>query len=109
MIVKTVGRGQESSIVVTDSKVSRIHLQLVQDDNGNISVVDLDSTNGTYVNGIRIVSETRLKEGDTFECSLIIEGEPLYLDNLSQGNQQSIAYVCGKQSGVLFEYVIPST
>jgi hypothetical protein len=55
-----------------------------------------------------IASEnTRLKEGDTFECSLIIEGEPLYLDNLKQGNQQSIAYVCGKKSGVNFEYIKP--
>ncbi len=56
----------------------------------------------------RVVSSenTRLKTGDTFECSLIIEGEPLYLDNLRQGQQQSIAYVCGKKSGVLFEYVI---
>ena len=54
-----------------------------------------------------IASEnTRLKTGDTFECSLIIEGEPLYLDNLRQGQQQGIAYVCGKKSGVLFEYVI---
>ena len=48
---------------------------------------------------------TRLKMGDTFECSLIIEGEPLYLDNLRQGKQQSIAYVCGKKSGVFFEYI----
>lgn len=51
-----------------------------------------------------IASEnTRLKEGDTFECSLIVEGEPLYLDHLIQGNHQPIAYVCGKKSGVLFE------
>ena len=34
--------------------------------------------------------------------------QPLYLDNLRQGQQQSIAYVCGKKSGVLFEYVLPS-
>lgn len=52
--------------------------------------------------------KTRLKAGDTFECSLIIEGEPLYLDNLRQGDQQPIAYVCGKKSGVFFEYLIPS-
>ena len=43
---------------------------------------------------------TRLKVGDTFECSLIIEGEPLYLDHLKQAAQQAISYVCGKQSGV---------
>ena len=46
---------------------------------------------------------TRLKTGDTFECSLIIEGEPLYLDNLKKGDQPPIAYVCGKKSGVFYE------
>jgi len=47
---------------------------------------------------------TQLREGDTFECSLIIEGEPLYLDNLKQGELPAIAYVCGKKTGVFFEY-----
>ncbi len=53
----------------------------------------------------RVVSseKTRLKAGDTFECNLMIEGEPLYLDNLRQGSHQPIAYVCGKKSGVFFE------
>ena len=52
---------------------------------------------------------TRLKADDTFECSLIIEGEPLYLDHLRQDGHSPIAYVCGKKSGVFFEYVIPSS
>lgn len=47
---------------------------------------------------------TRLKTGDTFQCSLIIEGEPLYIDQLVQGDRPPIAYVCGKQTGVMFEY-----
>ena len=64
MIVKTVGRSQENNIVITDEKVSRTHLQMVQDDNGNVSVIDLGSTNGTYVNGIRITGETHLKASD---------------------------------------------
>lgn len=49
---------------------------------------------------------TRLQLGDTFQCSLIIEGEPLYLDKLIQGNRPPIAYVCGKQSGVMYEYIM---
>ncbi len=49
---------------------------------------------------------TRLQPNDTFECSLIIEGEPLYLDNLRQGSRNPIAYVCGKKSGVFFEYLM---
>lgn len=52
---------------------------------------------------------TRLHEGDTFECSLIIEGEPLYLDNVRQEIdgiiRPAVAYVCGKQSGVMYEYL----
>ena len=53
-----------------------------------------------------IASEnTRLQAGDTFQCSLIVEGEPLYLDNLIQGQKQPTAYVCGKKTGVLFEKV----
>ena len=46
---------------------------------------------------------TRLRADDTFLCSLIIEGEPLYLDNLKQGVHPPVAYVCGKHSGVWFE------
>lgn len=53
-----------------------------------------------------IASEnTRLQAGDTFQCSLIIEGEPLYLDNLKQGDNQPTAYVCGKKTGVYFEFL----
>ena len=48
---------------------------------------------------------TRLREGDTFNCSLIIDGEPMYVDNLIQGNRLPIAYVCGKISGVRYEFI----
>lgn len=64
MKVITVGRSQECNIVVNDDKASRLHLQLVQDDEGHVSAVDLGSTNGTYVNGQRIASECRLVPGD---------------------------------------------
>ncbi len=47
--------------------------------------------------------KTRLHAGDTFQCSLIVEGEPLYIDNLKQGDSIPTAYVCGKKSGVYFD------
>ena len=50
--------------------------------------------------------KTRLRAGDTFQCSMVIEGEPLYLDNLCQSGRPPIAYVCGKKNGVLFEYIL---
>lgn len=65
MKVITIGRSTEhNDIVVNDEKVSRNHLQMVMDDNGNYSVVDLGSTNGTFVNGQRISGEVRLQQGD---------------------------------------------
>lgn len=58
-----------------------------------------------------IASEnTRIQPGDTFQCSLIVEGEPLYLDNLRKGDASSsavpIAYVCGKKTGVNYEFCV---
>lgn len=64
MKVLTIGRSQENDIVINDAKVSRIHLQLVISDNGTYSVVDLNSANGTYVNGERIYGEAKLKQND---------------------------------------------
>jgi len=64
MKVLTIGRSQENDIVINDAKVSRIHLQLVISDDGTYSVVDLNSANGTYVNGERISGEAKLKQND---------------------------------------------
>ena len=64
MRVITIGRGPGNDIVIQDPKVSKIHLQLVS--NGNIcSAVDLNSTNGTYVNGRKISGEVCLQPNDT--------------------------------------------
>lgn len=65
MKVVTIGRSAgNNDIIVNDVNVSRNHLQIIQDDNGNYSLVDLGSTNGTYVNGRRISGEVYLQPGD---------------------------------------------
>lgn len=46
---------------------------------------------------------TRLLSGNTFRCSLVIEGEPLYLDDLHRDASPPMAYVCGKISGIRFQ------
>ncbi len=61
--VKTVGRAPRADFVVDAALVSRLHCRLsaAADD---VEVVDLKSTNGTFVNGKR-VKKARLADGDT--------------------------------------------
>ena len=58
----TVGRMPESNIVLADPNVSRNHAEIRPKGTGYV-VIDLDSTNGTKVNGIR-VREQELVDGD---------------------------------------------
>lgn len=58
----SIGRGQENDIVLRDLLASRTHARLTPGGNG-YSVTDLNSRNGTFINGQRI-SQGVLREGD---------------------------------------------
>jgi pSer/pThr/pTyr-binding forkhead associated (FHA) protein len=60
---RTVGRATGAQFIVDAALVSRVHCRLTAGAT-EIEVVDLDSTNGTFVNGERIVGMARLKAGD---------------------------------------------
>lgn len=65
MKVLIIGRDAACDIVINDPKVSRNHCQLVLKDDGTFLIVDLGSSNGTYVNGQRISGEVRLSSLDS--------------------------------------------
>jgi len=60
----TIGKDQSNNIQIEDISVSRFHLQMVIDDDKQVTVIDLSSTNGTYINGQRIYSPTILDKYD---------------------------------------------
>ena len=60
--VVTIGRLPECTITLTDPNVSRRHAEIRPGD--EIVIVDLGSTNGTKVNGLRIQGERVLVDGD---------------------------------------------
>ena len=60
--VKTVGRAPRADFIVDAALVSRLHCRLTATDT-DVEVVDLSSTNGTFVNGKRI-GTARLGAGD---------------------------------------------
>ena len=68
----TLGRDPACSVVFDpqrDDAVSRQHavIKIVKGDRVSFSIVDLNSSNGTYVNGTRITSENELLPGDTVQ------------------------------------------
>ena len=58
-----IGRGDAADVAVTTEGVSRRHAELVRDPTGSVTLVDLESRNGTYVNG-RLVTKVALRDGD---------------------------------------------
>ena len=61
--IKTVGRATRADFIVDAALVSRLHCRLTAGAT-ELEVVDLDSTNGTFVNGRRVTRAT-LEDGDT--------------------------------------------
>jgi hypothetical protein len=58
----TIGREEGNTLRLNDERVSRFHAK-VQADNGEVILTDLESTNGTRVNG-NVVQIRRLRPGD---------------------------------------------
>jgi pilus assembly protein CpaF len=59
----TIGRVQGNDVILPKGNVSKRHARIVLKD-GKFIIVDLKSTNGTYVNGRKITSPLVVKESD---------------------------------------------
>jgi hypothetical protein len=69
--VTTIGRWEDNDVIVDDRWVSRHHAQIeVQDE--QYTIQDLDSKNGTLVNGQRIAGPTALDDGDQIQVTPLI-------------------------------------
>ena len=62
--VLVIGRRPNCDVHLSDKRVSRVHAVLMLFE-GSWYVEDLHSTNGTYVNGIRISQRVAVRRGDT--------------------------------------------
>ena len=77
----TLGREAGAGLVLEDRFLSRVHFQLEMG-NGRTVLTDLGSSNGTFVNGVRLL-QTELRHGDsvragqhTFRLTAVLEGRP---------------------------------
>jgi hypothetical protein len=85
----TIGREEGNTLRLNDERVSRFHAK-VQFDNGEVILTDLESTNGTRVNG-NVVQIRRLRIGDRIGVGRSV---------LVYGSQQEIEARAAMLSGV---------
>jgi pSer/pThr/pTyr-binding forkhead associated (FHA) protein len=74
------GRGAEGpGRLADDEEISRAHARVTMDGSGFCAIEDLGSTNGTFVNGLRIATPTTLAPGDAIELgktTLVVRDVP---------------------------------
>lgn len=59
----TIGRKDDNAIIISDQHVSGNHAKIIVR-NDSLFIEDLNSTNGTYLNGSKISSKTKLSNKD---------------------------------------------
>jgi pSer/pThr/pTyr-binding forkhead associated (FHA) protein len=60
MRIIKIGRSPENDWVIEDEMVSKFHLKIFQTESGQIFAQDLDSSNGTFLNGQKFKNEEKI-------------------------------------------------
>ena len=81
-----IGRVQGNDIILPKGNVSKRHARIVLKE-GRLIIVDLKSTNGTYVNGRKITSPLVVKSGDKIYIGDFILGVEGGADEAAAGQR----------------------
>src|SRR5947209_5117603 len=91
----SVGRDSHNDLVLSDPQVSSRHALLQIRADGTIELRDLQSTNGTVVNGRKISGPVELRDGQRISVGktvLILDGEPAGATQMAAGPTDVGAY-----------------
>lgn len=67
--IRTIGRATGADFIIDAALVSRVHCRLTAGESA-IDVLDMESTNGTFVNGAK-VTQASLSPGDTLRVGRV--------------------------------------
>jgi hypothetical protein len=67
-----IGRGADCQIMLPERQVSRYHAKIVRE-NGRYVLHDLDSKNGTHLNGVQVKGSSPIRDGDEIQIALCVK------------------------------------
>ena len=79
-----IGRADDCHLKPKSELISRYHCAIIAEDGGYVAVRDMQSKNGVFVNGERVIGEKEVKTGDkvvvgplefVFQISVSVQGE----------------------------------
>ncbi len=85
----SIGRADEATLQVEDDGVSRKHCKIAMSGNGQFQLIDLGSTNGTFLNGSK-VNIGPLQDGDKVQVGANTVLKFCLQDKLDEAYQRSI-------------------
>ena len=81
-----IGRDSSTALPLRDTMTSRMHCKIQQQEDGGFYLTDLESMNGTYLNGERVRETIKLDHGD-----LIKIGDTLFTFQSDESSATSLA------------------
>jgi sigma-B regulation protein RsbU (phosphoserine phosphatase) len=102
--VTTIGRSSVNDLPISDKMLSRQHARIVRDSDGSLTVEDLGSRNGTFLNGDRLTTVQALKPGDRITVggvTLKVESESTTRVRIEGGGEDALDNTILKASAEL--------
>jgi pSer/pThr/pTyr-binding forkhead associated (FHA) protein len=67
-----IGRGNDCEVILPERQISRYHAEILHE-TGKFFLHDLDSKNGTHLNGNQVKGTVPLKDGDEIQIALCVK------------------------------------
>lgn len=108
-VILTIGRDPNNDLVIEHPTVSRAHAQITRRD-GEFILIDLGSSNGTFVNGKEVIDATLLRVGDSIRVGcdrLVLNIDETLTQYSESGNLRldalNLSKVVGKGTCILHD------
>ncbi len=68
----SIGRAAGCQVTLDDTYISQLHAKVSRNDDGDVVVEDLGSTNGTYLNRQRVTAPVMAQRGDRLQVGSVV-------------------------------------